>query len=157
MKKQSNFIYLLVTLLFFIISNFYFSNLIFNKLAHGYQLSNAIFSLVYIENTGAAFSIMQNSTTFLIVSSIIALIAAFYYLIKHLETTKMKEIFFWSFLISGIIGNLYERLFFGYVRDFIDLKFINFPVFNISDIFINIGVVGIIILLFIIKKPAKHE
>jgi signal peptidase II len=52
-------------------------------------------------------------------------------------------------LISGIGCNLYERLHFGYVRDFIKLNFIDFPVFNISDIFINIGVIA---LIFIIIK-----
>jgi len=58
-------------------------------------------------------------------------------------------------LLAGILGNLYERIALGYVRDFFDLAFVNFPIFNISDIFINIGVLGIIILILLDKKPIK--
>ena len=50
-------------------------------------------------------------------------------------------------LVAGISCNLFERISYGYVRDFIKLNFIDFPVFNISDIFINIGVLAIIIII----------
>ena len=63
----------------------------------------------------------------------------------------MKSIFFVSLLTAGIAGNLHERIVFGYVRDFFDLTFVNFPVFNISDIFINIGVIALIILILLKK------
>lgn len=155
MKKLSNFIYFSVTFLFFFYLDFYFSNLITYKLTNGWHFSNSFLKLIYIENTGAAFSIMQNSTKFLILLSIIALLVIFFYLTRNMTTIKKKEIFFWSFLTSGILCNLYERLFFGYVRDFFDLTCINFPIFNISDIFINIGVIGIIFLILLSKKPIK--
>ena len=63
----------------------------------------------------------------------------------------MKSIFFVSLLTAGIAGNLHERIVFGYVRDFFELTFVNFPVFNISDIFINIGVIALIILILLKK------
>ena len=63
----------------------------------------------------------------------------------------MKSIFFSSILAAGIAGNLHERIVFGFVRDFFELKFVDFPVFNISDIFINIGVIALIILILIRK------
>lgn len=155
MKKLSKFIYLFITLLFFTFVNFYFSNLIIDKLSHGWHFSSKLFNIVYIENTGAAFSIMQNSTKFLIILSIIAALGILYYVFRNIESILMKEIFFISFLLAGILGNLYERFFFGYVRDFFDLTFVNFPIFNVSDIFINIGVFGIIILILLTKKPIK--
>ena len=59
-------------------------------------------------------------------------------------------------LIAGISCNLYERIEFGYVRDFFKLNFIDFPVFNISDIFINISVLALIIII-IKNKYLKNE
>jgi signal peptidase II len=155
MKKQSNLVYLFVTLSFFTFFNFYLSNLLSYKLAHGWHFSGRLLKIVYIENTGAAFSILQNSTWFLIILSVIALLVILTCIIKNLNEIQMKVILFLSFLMSGIIGNLYERLVFGHVRDFFDLTFINFPIFNVSDIFINIGVLGIIILILLTKKPIK--
>ncbi len=152
MKKQSKLTYFIVTLAFFSTINLYFSELITSKIAHGWDFSSVLFKIVYVQNTGAAFSILENATGILIVLSIIAIAALCYYALKQIENITPKEIFFLSFLISGIAGNLYERLVFGYVRDFFDLSFINFPIFNISDVFINIGVFGIIILILFTKK-----
>lgn len=155
MRKISKFVYFSVMFSFFTCLNFYFSNLISYKLAQGWHFSSSLFNIIYVKNTGAAFSIMQNSTNFLIILSLIALLVIFYYVIKNSENIYIKEILFLSFLTAGILGNLSERLVFGYVRDFFDLNFINFPIFNISDIFINIGVLGIIILILLTKKPIK--
>lgn len=155
MKNKSKLIYFLLTSSFFSFINFYFSNLITFKLINGWKFSNGLLSLAYVENTGAAFSIMQNSTNFLIILSILAILTMFYFIAKNIDTIYFKDIFLLSVLFSGIIGNLYERIFFGYVRDFFELNFMNFPIFNISDTFINIGVLGIIILLLLTKKPIK--
>lgn len=154
-KKLKNFLCFSTIFLFFTFLNFYFSNLILHKLTHGWYFSNRFFNVNYVENTGAAFSIMQNSTGFLIFLSIAALLAIFYYTVKNLENISIKGILFISLLSAGILGNLIERIFFGFVRDFFELNFINFPIFNISDIFINIGVLGIIVLILVTKKPIK--
>ena len=58
-------------------------------------------------------------------------------------------------LIAGILCNTYERIVFGYVRDFFKLNFVNFPVFNISDVFINISVFAIVII--IIKNEISNR
>lgn len=155
MGKQSKFTYFGITFLFLTFVDFYFSNLITSKLSHGWEFSNALMKLTYAENTGAAFSIMQNSTKFLMVLSIIAIASILYYVIKNISTTKVKEIFLFAMLLAGIFGNLYERVFLGYVRDFFDLAFINFPIFNISDVFINISVVGIIFMILFARKSFK--
>lgn len=154
-KKLRKFLQFSAMFLLFTFLNFYFSNLISHNLAQGWHFSNRFFNIIYVENTGAAFSIMQNSVKFLIILSIIALVAVFYYIIKHLENISIKEILLISLLSAGILGNLTERFFLGFVRDFFELNFINFPVFNISDIFINISVLGIITLILITKKPIK--
>lgn len=155
MKRNNKFIWFLLLFLIFNFINFYFSNLILQKVKNIGSFSFGFINFTYIKNYGAAFSIMQNSKTFLILISIIAIIAMLYYIIKNIENILIKEAFFLIILLSGICGNLYERMTFGYVRDFFELNFINFPIFNISDVFINIGVFGIIILIILTKKSIK--
>ena len=104
-------------------------------------------SLIYVKNTGAAFSILENSKLFLIIFSIVALGMILYYSIKNSEKFSTISAFWAAMLVAGISCNLYERIMFGYVRDFFKLNFIDFPVFNISDVFINIGVLAIIIII----------
>lgn len=153
--ELSKFIYFLVSLSFFLWVNFYFSELIVSKVLEEQNLSNDFLNFVYVKNTGAAFSIMQSSTNVLIIFSLLSVAFIFYFVAKNLSSMKMKSLFCVALLTSGILGNLYERIHFGYVRDFFDLAFVNFPVFNISDIFINVGVFGIIILLLLTKKNIK--
>ncbi len=155
MRKVNKLAYFIIAFSFLTYINFYFSNLIFYKLAHGWRFSTALINIVYTENTGAAFSIMQNLTGPLIVLSVLAFLGILYYVVKNLEEISITTIFFVSILMSGILGNLYERVFLGYVRDFFDLAFIHFPIFNVSDVFINVGVVGIIILILLTKKTIK--
>jgi len=172
MKKQSNLVYFVITFLFLTFFDLYLSNFIVHNLTNGvtHSLANSatssattsvpianigLVNLTYAENTGAAFSILQHSTVFLIILSVIAIIAGIYYGIKHIESLQKKEIICLSLFLAGISGNLCERLYFGFVRDYFNLAFVNFPIFNISDVFINVSVVGIIILILLNKKPNK--
>lgn len=109
--------------------------------------SNPVFDLIFIQNTGAAFSILENSKIFLITFSAFAILAMIVYLIKNIQKASSFAIFWASLLIAGVFCNMYERIAYGYVRDFFKLNFIDFPVFNISDIFINISVVAIVIII----------
>ena len=109
--------------------------------------SNPVFDLIFIQNTGAAFSILENSKIFLISFSAFAILAMIIYLIKNIQKASTFAIFWASLLIAGVFCNMYERIAYGYVRDFFKLNFIDFPVFNISDIFINISVVAIVIII----------
>ena len=82
--------------------------------------------------------------------AIVTIIAIVFSIIKQIKNISTITLFWLSMLTAGISSNLFERLAFGYVRDYFKLNFIDFPVFNISDIFINIGVIALIIT--IIKK-----
>lgn len=154
-SKTTKYTYFLGMFTLFSCINFYFANLITHKLLDGWHFSSPILRLVYVENTGAAFSILRDSTTFLIVISFIILFMGFLIVARNIEDIPFKDFFFLSILSAGILGNLAERLVLGYVRDFFDLVFISFPIFNIADIFINVGVLGIIILILQAKKPIK--
>lgn len=151
MEKASKLIYFAVCYVFFIFTDLYLSDMMVEQLSKGYHLSNPVFSLNYIKNTGAAFNILKDSRELLIILSMIALVLLALHVIQNIKSISLKSIFFISILSAGIAGNLHERIIYGYVRDFFQLNFVNFPVFNISDIFINIGVIALIILILIKK------
>ena len=107
-----------------------------------------LFKLDFVKNYGAAFNIFSGSRIFLSLISIIFSILLIYLIFKK-NTLNSFDLFSYSFILGGTIGNGIDRIYRGYVVDFINLNIINFPVFNIADISINIG---FIILLYNIFK-----
>ena len=103
------------------------------------------FSITYVRNIGAAFSIMENSRILFIIIGFISLILIYKYLIMNKVINKYLMISY-SMLIGGIIGNMIDRIIYGYVIDYLSFNFFgyNFPIFNLADTFI---VVSIIMLL----------
>lgn len=150
MQKASKYLYVFVCFALFLFADLYISNYLVNNYTN-LNISNKIFALTYIRNTGAAFSLLQNSRELLIILSVVALTLIGVYIVNHLKKIKYLELFLIAILSAGIAGNLHERIVYGFVRDFFHLKFINFPVFNLSDIMINIGVL-FIVLLILFKK-----
>ena len=112
-----------------------------------------ILSFEKVYNTGAAFSIMQNHTAVLTLFAIITLLIILIYVFMNLLRLTSQEMIAFGFIFGGAFGNLTDRFFYGHVTDFIQFDFINFPIFNIADIFINIGVFILIInMLLVVKK-----
>lgn len=115
------------------------------------------FNLTYHKNLGAAFGIFQGSILFLICISLLILV----YLIKEMKKSISNKLIFYSFitLIGGLIGNLIDRVFLGYVRDFLEFKIFNYnaPIFNVSDICITIGVISLIIFAFMEEKNGSKN
>lgn len=106
------------------------------------------FSLVNVENTGAAFSILEGKTLILMALSIVAIIILLK-LSKDFEHNFRNTLAF-GLLAGGIFGNFSDRLFFGAVRDFLKFKIFgyNYPVFNVADICIVVGVFLLAIAIF---------
>ena len=150
-SKLSKLLYFIISFLFFLIADLYLTRLLYRSISGGFSFSNKILELTYVKNTGAAFNIFPNAREFLIILSVVVLTLLFLYVIKNLKSIWFKEIFFISMLCAGISGNLHERIVLGYVRDFFHLNFINFPVFNISDILINIAVIALVIMILLKK------
>ena len=107
---------------------------------------NNFFYIDYTSNTGAAFSILSGHNIILILISLVMCVVLYHFMYSYREG-KLTNLAF-GMLFGGILGNLADRLFIGYVRDFISFKFGNyyFPTFNIADIGITVGV----LLLFIV-------
>lgn len=106
-------------------------------------------------NTGAAFSMFSNSTLFLTIFSVIMLIVftLAYVFFKINNTLYFISV---SMICGGALGNIIDRVMFGYVRDFVKVEFFDFAIFNIADSFICIGVILLIFyILFIEGKENK--
>ena len=145
MSKISKIVYFFISTVFFVIFDLFLSNVILENL---WKLpENKFLDLIFVQNEGAAFSILQDAKFFLITFSVVAILWIVYGIIKNLEKISVFSLFWIALLIAGIFCNLYERVIFGYVRDFFKLNFINFPVFNISDIFINVSVFAIVVII----------
>ncbi len=115
---------------------------------------DSFFSLTYVQNFGAGFSIMQNArTTFLIITPI-CLIGFTYLFIKSNDKLSKTALLL---MISGTIGNFIDRIVRIYVVDFLDFIIFgwDFPIFNVADIFLTIGVCLYIIALIKEEKDAK--
>ena len=97
-----------------------------------------VFTIEYVRNYGAAFNILSGNRLFLSFISVISTIILSYFI--FIRENELINKFGLSFILAGSIGNGIDRIFNGYVIDFIKIKYIDFPVFNIADIVINIGV-----------------
>ena len=114
------------------------------------------FSLTYVENDGAAWSIFSGNRIFLIIISIIALVLIYLYFFKN-QNLKKFELINYSILIGGIFGNLLDRIKFGKVIDYLDFNIFgySFPVFNFADICIVISV--ILLLIYSITNRNEYK
>jgi len=103
-------------------------------------------SVTYVQNTGAAFSILQGKRSFFIVMTVIMLLMIIYLykkiLDKHIYSTLSVGL-----IIGGALGNFYDRLIHHYVIDFIDFHF--FPVFNIADMALVVGTIILSIIIWV--------
>lgn len=125
----------------------------------GVTVIKDFFYFNYLENTGAAFGLFSGNRWILIIASILGLYAIIKYFLLDNHITK-TEVIGYSLVIGGIIGNLIDRIVYGYVIDFIDFRFgsYQFPLFNIADMCIVIGAFIIIVWLLknsIIKRKIK--
>lgn len=121
----------------------------FVSLTESITVINNFFYLTNVHNLGAAWSLFSGQRILLIVIGM----AALFFIFRWINDFKNnnKNIWAFSLLISGLLGNLFDRIIYGYVRDFLDFRFgsYNYPVFNLADTFIFCGVV--LLILAIIK------
>lgn len=120
-----------------------------------------VISFIYVKNFGAAWGIFGGRNIFLIVTSILILTLFLTFYILRLKKAKNNISSLLSvgvgLIAGGCIGNLFDRLVFGYVRDFINFDFINFPVFNFADIALTFGVIIMVVyFLFFFAKEDKN-
>ncbi len=107
-------------------------------------------SLIYVENTGVAFSMLSGNRLFIILMTILLLGVLIYMLEKEdLNSKRNSKSITWSYglLFGGILGNLVDRIIRGVVVDYVSFKIFGyyFPVFNLADLMITIGVIILVV------------
>lgn len=113
-------------------------------------------SWAYTENRGAAFSILSGRNMLLILMTLALISALLIHLLRHPENPSLERAGLW-FIIAGGLGNLWDRLSFGCVIDFIRLDFVNFAIFNAADIFVCGGAVAVALSVLITEwRKKKH-
>lgn len=119
-----------------------------------------ILSLTYAENNGIAFSMLSGNRMFIVLISIVIIVFLVLFLYKDFilkkEISLFKELTF-GILLGGILGNLIDRITRGVVIDYVSIKIFsyNFPIFNLADVAITIGV--ILISLYYLKNDSKDK
>ena len=137
----------IIVLIDFIIKLFIKNNFIVNE---SIEVINNFFYITYCKNYGVAWSLLSGKRIIPIITAIFVLIFIFFE-IKKIKKLDKFDIIGYSLLTGGIIGNLIDRIFYGYVIDYLDFYIFNYnyPVFNFADICI---VLGVIIVIFFRKE-----
>ena len=134
----------LVFLIIDVVSKLVVSNLM--DVNDSLMIIKDFFYITYVRNTGAAWSIFAGETLGLVVVSLIIISLIVYYILKNKPKTTIEKVGY-SMVLGGAIGNLIDRVVYGYVIDFFDLYIFgyDYPIFNLADSFILVGVVLLMI------------
>ena len=126
----------------------------FVNLNESIQVIKDFFYITVVHNTGGAWSIFSNHSYLFIIASVVAIVLLIKFMFGFKNNLRNNLAF--AFLFGGIFSNLADRIFLGYVRDFLDFKLFgyNYPIFNIADITI---VVGVILLIVAVIKGEDHK
>ena len=117
-----------------------------------------VLTLTYLRNNGSAFGMFSGKINAFLVLTVI-IVAVITYIVIRMPVTKryLPMYIVCTMLVSGAIGNFIDRVRFGYVRDFIYFKLINFPVFNVADCYVTISVAIFIVLILFVYKENEFD
>lgn len=117
-----------------------------------------VFQFVYIENAGAAFGMMQNKRVLFYIITALVAAAILYFIIKMPSDSRYTGLgVVLSFILAGAIGNFIDRAWHHYVVDFIYFSPIDFPVFNVADIYVTLGCIAFVIMVIFIYKDHDFD
>lgn len=118
-----------------------------------YNIWNGVFELLYSENRGAAFGMLQGKKVFFLLVAVIVLTAAIFAIVRMPATKKYIPLHLIAmFLSAGAVGNMIDRFARGYVVDFLYFKLIDFPIFNVADCYVTISMFFFMVLFFFYYK-----
>lgn len=113
-----------------------------------YVIIDNVFEFHYLENTGTAWGLFAGARYVFLILTVIILLALIWIVIKMPYTKKYMPLHIIAILIaSGAVGNFIDRLMYGYVRDFIYFKLIDFPIFNVADIYVTVSMFALAFLI----------
>ena len=115
-----------------------------------------IFHFTYVVNTGAAFSIFRGGAGWLKWLSLAVSMGLIFLAVRSPRMPKIEQSGY-GFILAGAVGNGIDRFFLGHVIDFLDFRLINFPIFNLADVFINIGIFCLLLANFFPNSVSKKR
>lgn len=156
MKKKSNIILSIVLVIVLLGIDLLLKYLVSTYLTTVNIIDN-FFSLTYVLNDGAAFSLFASRTYLLILIAIICLFFIIYELKNNLDDRVLS--IGYSLVLAGLLGNFLDRLIDGYIIDYLSFKILgyNYPIFNFADILIVVGIVFVIIKEILKERGKKNE
>lgn len=138
-------VYLVITVLLIVLDQLVKAWIVANlSLGESLPLIKNVFSLTYYQNTGAAWSMLEGQMGFFAIVTLIAVAVCSYLLYKNRRGVKIYS-FGLSLVLAGALGNFIDRLRLGYVVDMFQTDFISFPIFNVADSCLVVGVILIFI------------
>lgn len=116
-----------------------------------------VMDLTYYQNTGAAFSMLEEHTWILTIISAVVTVVIIVVMVKKVFPSRVEMVCL-SFVLAGAVGNLIDRAFFGFVTDMFQTTFIRFAIFNVADACLVCGIIAFCVYLFFFadKKAAKE-
>ena len=123
-----------------------------------YVIIDGVLELQYLENRGSAFGMLQNQKIFILFVGIVFLAVLLFFLFKLPEQKKFRIVHvLLAVIIAGGIGNMIDRFRLDYVVDFISFVLINYPIFNVADIYVVVATIGLFILFLFVYKEKDLE
>lgn len=126
--------------------------------SEGISVITGIFKLQYLENRGAAFGILQNHQVLFLLITVLAAVLLTYIYARIPDDKKYIPLrICYVLLMAGAFGNMIDRAFRGYVVDFFYFKLIDFPIFNVADIYVTVTMVLLMGLILFYYKEEDLE
>lgn len=123
-----------------------------------YRLLDGVLHFHYLENHGAAFGMLQNQKLFFIFIAVIILTLIAFVLLKTPDTKRYAAMHVCLvFIAAGAVGNMIDRIRLGYVVDFIYFILIDFPIFNVADIYVTVGTALLILFILFYYKEEDFK
>ena len=148
----------LVMLVVLVLIDYYTKYLAVIKLKNqaAFNIIDGVLEFNYLENRGAAFGMLQNQKIFFVFIAVIFLSVIIFVLFRTPDDRKYRKLhILLTMIAAGAIGNMIDRLRFDYVVDFIYIVLINFPIFNVADIYVSVGTAVLIILILFYYKEEE--
>ena len=130
----------------------------FLKNKNPYVIWDGVFEFHYFENTGAAWGMLQNKQIFFYILTVIFCMVVLYEVYRLKNNPRYTTfIYTLSVMMAGAIGNFIDRISLKYVVDFIYVKIINFPIFNLADCYITVSVIVMMLLILFYYSDDEFE
>lgn len=124
-------------------------------LSESIPIIDEVFNFTYVENRGIAFGLFQGRLSIISILTVVAIVVIFIYVLRNKKTLSILEHFGYTLILSGAVGNMIDRLFRGFVVDMLDFRGIWSFVFNLADVWINVGVFLLIVDYLILRRNEK--